>query len=553
MSLRIKKIQIKNFKAFQNLNVNLAGRHLLAYGANGSGKSSLYWALYTMLQSAGKSADQVQKYFDPAHKENLLNLHTAADTEGEINLTLQNDDGSVTHSYAIAKDQHGTANIPDILKANLASDFITYRVLYRFFHFSNSQTIDLWPVFEQEILPFCRSSLHEDVFGLWQKIKKNPFREVQRRYWRGPNAAWLYDQYDANCDQFIHAMNEILGTLTTTAQTFYNKHFQESSEPELELRVGLIREPSYDRQKRKPAKPAIGLGIRIGGTEITKPQTFLNEGKLSQIAISIRLAATLSNLQDAPLKLLVLDDLLISLDMSNRMKVVDIILGDDFANYQKIILTHKIGFFQEFRRNLGASHTDWCFKRFSGTPQFGIGLRQEKTDLQMAQDHLHRHELEEAAIRLRKAAEKTASLYKQWLTGKNLRVGEFHSLTDNLREAKNKLLAQMPTKLYQRVLKGLLREDLDKIVPVDDTDIDNDGTLSPGQKGKLKNQRENLRTLLKDNHWQQMKNVELLDQILQQTARVLNPATHGGTEPLYDLEVKKAIRLIDRFEKLLQV
>lgn len=51
------------------------------------------------------------------------------------------------------------------------------------------------------------------------------------------------------------------------------------------------------------------------------------------------------NLHDSDLKLLVLDDLLVSLDMSNRMKVVEILLTDAaLANYQKIILTHDLGF-----------------------------------------------------------------------------------------------------------------------------------------------------------------------------------------------------------------
>src|ERR1039457_6208300 len=93
MKSRLHHIAITNFKAFREFSLNLEGRHLLVYGANGAGKSSLYWALYTFLQSAGKKPfGSIGKYFDPANPQHLLNLHeqkTAAPKPGEIALTLR--------------------------------------------------------------------------------------------------------------------------------------------------------------------------------------------------------------------------------------------------------------------------------------------------------------------------------------------------------------------------------------------------------------------------------------------------------------------------------
>jgi len=61
---KIKEIKIQNFKAFQHEQVfPINGKHVLVYGNNGSGKSSLFWALYTLLQSSIKNDDGVQKYF----------------------------------------------------------------------------------------------------------------------------------------------------------------------------------------------------------------------------------------------------------------------------------------------------------------------------------------------------------------------------------------------------------------------------------------------------------------------------------------------------------
>mgnify|MGYP001607375707 CR=1 FL=1 len=67
MKSRLHKVEIRNFKAFREFTLNLEGRHLLVYGDNGAGKSSLYWALYTFLQSARKPKNSIAKYFDPAN------------------------------------------------------------------------------------------------------------------------------------------------------------------------------------------------------------------------------------------------------------------------------------------------------------------------------------------------------------------------------------------------------------------------------------------------------------------------------------------------------
>ena len=50
--MRIKKIEIQNFRAFYgNFEIDLGGKNLLLYGENGSGKSSLFYALKLFLES----------------------------------------------------------------------------------------------------------------------------------------------------------------------------------------------------------------------------------------------------------------------------------------------------------------------------------------------------------------------------------------------------------------------------------------------------------------------------------------------------------------------
>ncbi len=92
MAGNIKKIVLQNFKAFNGVNeIDLEGKHLLLYGENGSGKSSIYWGLYTLLQSITKDSNQTDKYFDFNHEENLINrdyLIKLDETRGYGNYTV---------------------------------------------------------------------------------------------------------------------------------------------------------------------------------------------------------------------------------------------------------------------------------------------------------------------------------------------------------------------------------------------------------------------------------------------------------------------------------
>ena len=57
----IKEIEIEGFKAFPNkINLTL-DKNLLIYGENGSGKSSIYYALHALLQSVYKADKGAKK------------------------------------------------------------------------------------------------------------------------------------------------------------------------------------------------------------------------------------------------------------------------------------------------------------------------------------------------------------------------------------------------------------------------------------------------------------------------------------------------------------
>src|SRR5690554_1167126 len=161
---RINKIIIKDFKAFREESFDFRGKNVLVLGNNGSGKSSLFWALYTFLQSSVKANDdEVKKYFLHYKESNtrthqtLKNIFAQEDDEPEIRVEIKEDNGN-SHSYVINQTTVGTkpennGTDSSIQELNLASDFINYKLLHNFFQATHKQEINLWPVFERDIFP----------------------------------------------------------------------------------------------------------------------------------------------------------------------------------------------------------------------------------------------------------------------------------------------------------------------------------------------------------------------------------------------------------------
>lgn len=52
MDWTLQKIELENFKFFKEpFELPVGGKHVLLYGENGSGKSSIVWGLYTLMES----------------------------------------------------------------------------------------------------------------------------------------------------------------------------------------------------------------------------------------------------------------------------------------------------------------------------------------------------------------------------------------------------------------------------------------------------------------------------------------------------------------------
>ncbi len=390
----IEKIQIKGFKAFPNeFTLKLDGNHLLMYGENGSGKSSIYFALHCLYQSSLKS-DAGKKYF------NVLNEDGSENYQHLLNRNTIDEDAYIKVSF-MGGPWNYTINragcTPTLLGGHrvhfpIECCFINHNFIFRFFNFRNSENINLFPVFLKDILSFYVVPEHGiHISEMYDYLTTN----------KVPKNGRAKTLFLLQLESFNQETKRVVENINLTASDRYNHYFKDENDRDLQIRLRYDSNTEkrqdkaqeywlkYDnifeeqiiqgvrRVRRSPYKkwnrPFIGLEIseKIADGKyrpIPKPQSYFNEAKLTAIALSIRFS--LLNLdKPADGRFLALDDMLISLDMSNRTKVISFLL--DISNKYKIYLfTHDKAFYDYVCRAIKQSGTqsEWIYKTISYCP-----------------------------------------------------------------------------------------------------------------------------------------------------------------------------------------
>ena len=421
----IETIKIKGFKAFSSeFELKLKGKHILLYGENGSGKSSIYYALHCLYQSSLKQ-DGGEKYFNPNDNQNLLNKFSNPD-ESQVLIHLIKD----PFQYDISKDGYrpkllggGFATVP------VEGCFINHQFISRFFQFRNSEQINLFPVILKDILSFIKVPAHDFYIGEMYDYLINHKIPIKKKD---------KEIFQLRIESFNNETKNVIENINLYASDRYNKYFKADEGRTLQIRLRydsntdkLVTDPheywlKYDNilesqivrgvetirrsNYKKWNKPYIGLEISektLDGTflPIHKPQTYFNEAKLTAIALSIRFALLdLDKAADG--RFIALDDLLISLDMSNRAKVVDFLL-DISDKYKIYLFTHDKAFFEFFKhkskRHL--SFNDWLYEEIYMDENKMPYLRDSESYLGEAEHYINQHKFEIAGNFLRKEAE----------------------------------------------------------------------------------------------------------------------------------------------------
>jgi len=253
----------------------------------------------------------------------------------------------------------------------------------------------------------------------------------------------------------------------------------------------------------------VNIDIFFQDNRIMEYQNFLNEARLSALAISIYFAVIkhLSRVtNEKSLKILVLDDLLISLDMNNRLNLIDI-LKREFSDFQIFFFTHDKGFFEILKDKMSCKAYE-IYVDSEGEFEKPY-IKKSLNYFESAIKHFNEYDYPACANYLRKEVE---SLKKK-------------------KELKEVSINE-DKKIFKKIKRMLLSVDL-----MDDT-----------KNGRIIGKLRGFKTAFED---ETDVGIEIdLKNIRSITDRILNPQSHDDTsKPLYKKELQEAIEIIQTIKE----
>ena len=372
---KVNKIVFKNFKFFHNekTTIDIQEKNLLLYGENGSGKSSIYWGLYTLFQSVYKEKGDVDAYFDIKGKRSLTNSFIEEGQESFVKLFLSDTGGDEKDSI-ISFEEVNTKDEERLVKlfAKYAS-FINFKSLFNHHNFLHREEIDLFPLFDYDIL-------HSTDFGIKaESLEGNDFfnsddvwSEIKAKkifYYGAPDEEEVNQEEEERFGELINHFNENFEKYLEKIDKIIDSILKDDFGYSFKVKTGYdeIRPFRHPEDYTIALPPKISLRITDNGKPIHKPQSFLNEAKLTAIALAIKFAVVLEKYDgeketDLP-KLLVLDDIMISMDMGNRELITNLLL-EKFKDFQIIFFTHDLNFYKYIGHKIDqkSKKNNWLYK-----------------------------------------------------------------------------------------------------------------------------------------------------------------------------------------------
>lgn len=289
--ITINKIQLQNFRFFidkaENNTFVPNTNGMLVYGENGSGKSSLFEA-FDFLSTPDITE---MEFSENINVFNPSNTYLEFDFSNDETLRIDCDHLSLENDFNFVKN------------ISIAKPIMDYKLLLKV-----SNTIDNEP--KKNLYTFFEEILKDYQIKDTNKVLSDFEDEEYFEYYKRIINDELFDDINLFLEQF-------------------NQNFKIT-----EIKLSGIGKKAY-------------LEIEYFNLPLQNYHNFLNEARLSALAISVYFAIIkkqFSFLEENSLKVLILDDLLISLDMNNRLSLIKI-LQEKFSDFQIFFFTHEKALF----------------------------------------------------------------------------------------------------------------------------------------------------------------------------------------------------------------
>lgn len=341
--LRIKRLTLTDFRAFPGpapAHFDLDGRNLLVYGENGAGKSSIFHAL------AGFFALKPPRALRD-HKNVFSGL---PDTDCRVSVEFT--DGSGPVEWTVSSHPGSLrGKSPDlrVTEAALRRACLDYRALLDTNYRQGAGPINLFDISVEHLLrdyPVTMPGGSTTTIGeLWNKVlSSKPSQHTVAAITRINQACLEFNSaFRGAFPVLVPLINDLMKLLG-----WRDVELKGFNTP------GLTYNNARLKQNRAIEGQQLTPELVFRGHPLQTPQLFLNEARLSALGLAVYLAGRLACTPTASataLKLLVLDDVLIGLDHSNRLPVLDV-LNARFADWQVVLLTHDRNWFDLARSHL---------------------------------------------------------------------------------------------------------------------------------------------------------------------------------------------------------
>jgi energy-coupling factor transporter ATP-binding protein EcfA2 len=390
--MKIQNLTINKYKAFQRSeDIAVGGKNVFIYGENGSGKSSVYYALKDFFQSSVENINMA----------NLRNLYL---NDGQTDCAIEVEfDGNAKFTLNESTKTTNTASITD---CNRLKSFITYKHLLGVHNVKLKDELNVFNLIINGVLKHFKSQTITGGIELGE-LWKDVLEESKKTVGRGKDFN-QQRQKKASVERKALSFNNALNKLFLSGNPDYlapavNKVLEKLVP---DLKIEFNRHTIQVNQWGGISQSKILLNIESDGTSLDShyPHFALNEAKLSAIAISIFLAAIVRQSRfSEEIKILFLDDILIGLDNEHRLKLIKLLKEPEFEEFQIFITTYDRHWYEVAKVQL----TNWKFLEFYkgvNGPEINDKV---KTEIQKAELYKNSYDYPAAANSLRKVLEKT--------------------------------------------------------------------------------------------------------------------------------------------------